>query len=75
MDEMDKRWRGLRVAVSGGRSGLGLALVEHLGLAGAHVAFVARGEARVRALAALLPGTHGIVGDVADMAGLHAEAV
>ena len=75
MDEMDKGWRGLRVAVTGGTSGLGLALVEQLWRAGAQVAFVARGEARVHALTARLPGAHGIVGDVADKNGIHAIAL
>ena len=56
---------GLRVAVTGGTSGLGLALVRTLHAGGAQVAFVARDAARVRHIAAELPGTHGIVGDVA----------
>jgi NAD(P)-dependent dehydrogenase (short-subunit alcohol dehydrogenase family) len=56
--------RGLRVAITGGTSGLGLALVEQLHAAGAQVAFIARDGARVAALARRLPGTHGLVGDV-----------
>ena len=40
--------RGLRIAVTGGTSGLGLALVEALRRRGASVAFVARDEQRVR---------------------------
>ncbi|MEN8376346.1 MAG: SDR family oxidoreductase [Gemmatimonadota bacterium] len=55
---------GLRVAVTGGTSGLGLALVEALGEAGARVAFVARRKGFVREVAARL-GVHGIAGDVA----------
>ena len=55
----------LRVAVTGGTSGLGLALVRALHERGAQVAFVARDAARVSRIAAELPGTHGIVGDVA----------
>jgi len=55
----------LRVAVTGGTSGLGLALVRALHAAGARVAFVARDAQRVQRIAAELPGTHGIVGDVA----------
>jgi NAD(P)-dependent dehydrogenase (short-subunit alcohol dehydrogenase family) len=58
------RLKDLRVAVTGGTSGLGLALVRALHEAGAKVAFVARDARRVAATAALLPGAHGIVGDV-----------
>jgi NAD(P)-dependent dehydrogenase (short-subunit alcohol dehydrogenase family) len=54
----------LRVAVTGGTSGLGRSLVEELHQRGAHVAFVARGAARVARVADELPGSHGIVGDV-----------
>ena len=39
---------GLRVAVTGGTSGLGLALVEELRRGGADVAFVARNQHDVR---------------------------
>jgi NAD(P)-dependent dehydrogenase (short-subunit alcohol dehydrogenase family) len=56
---------GLRVAITGGTSGLGRALVEALHARGAAVAFVARDRARVDALARALPVTHGIDGDVA----------
>jgi NAD(P)-dependent dehydrogenase (short-subunit alcohol dehydrogenase family) len=56
--------RGLRVAVTGGTSGLGLALVEQLQAQGAQVAFVARDAARVAEVARRFPGTHGIAGDV-----------
>jgi NAD(P)-dependent dehydrogenase (short-subunit alcohol dehydrogenase family) len=55
---------GIRVAVTGGTSGLGLALVELLAGEGARVAFVARGKDRVDALAHRLAGTHGIAGDI-----------
>lgn len=55
---------GLRVAVTGGTSGLGLALVEALHGRGAAVAFVARGQERVRRVEAEHRGTHGLVGDV-----------
>src|SRR5262245_3944233 len=54
----------LRVAVTGGTSGLGLALVREFAAHGARVAFVARGADRVAAVANELAGTHGIVGDV-----------
>jgi NAD(P)-dependent dehydrogenase (short-subunit alcohol dehydrogenase family) len=55
---------GLRVAVTGGTSGLGLALVEALHARGARVAFIARHADRVSTVARAHPGTHGIVGDV-----------
>jgi len=55
---------GLRVAVTGGTSGLGLALVQALRDRGAAVAFVARQPQRVRDVAREHPGAHGIAGDV-----------
>src|SRR5712692_1545584 len=57
---------GLRAAVTGGTSGLGLALVRDLVRRGAHVAFVARGRERVERVAREHPGSHGIVGDVSS---------
>jgi NAD(P)-dependent dehydrogenase (short-subunit alcohol dehydrogenase family) len=54
---------GLRVAVTGGTSGLGLALVRHLTARGARVAFVARAAAAVEEIAKET-GAVGIVGDV-----------
>jgi NAD(P)-dependent dehydrogenase (short-subunit alcohol dehydrogenase family) len=67
--------RGLRVAITGGTSGLGLALVEALHGRGAAVAFVARDARRVAAVAARLRGTHGIDGDVADKLQTHPLAL
>ena len=58
----------LRVAITGGTSGLGLALVEQLAASGARVAFVARDAQRVASVARRLPGTHGLVGDVSHKA-------
>ena len=55
---------GRRVAVTGGTSGLGLALVRELHRRGAAVAFVARTADRVHAVSADVDGTYGIVGDV-----------
>src|SRR5262245_37622928 len=55
----------LRAAVTGGTSGLGLALVRELARRGARVAFVARTADAVERVARDHPGTHGIVGDVA----------
>jgi len=58
--------KGLRVAVTGGTSGLGLALVRELLSRGARVAFVARTAERVRLVARENPDAHGIVGDVSS---------
>ena len=66
---------GLRVAVTGGTSGLGLALVQALSARGARVAFIARDAARVRRVAHDLPGTHGIVGDIARRDDIHPIAL
>ena len=66
---------GQRVAVTGGTSGLGLALVRALHARGAQVAFVARDAARVANTAAGLPGTHGIAGDVARQNDTHRIAL
>jgi len=66
---------GLRVAVTGGTSGLGLALVRALHAGGAQVAFVARDAARVGRLARELPGSHGIAGDVSIKEDTHRIAL
>ena len=58
--------RGLRVAITGGTSGLGLALVRELGRRGARVAFIARHRERVESVAREEPGAFGIVGDVSS---------
>jgi len=55
----------LRVLVTGGTAGLGLAIVRALAARGARVAFVARRPEGVERVARDLAGTHGIVGDVA----------
>ncbi len=57
---------GTRIAITGGTSGLGLALVKELTARGANVAFVARGREGVERVAAGHPGTHGIAGDVSS---------
>src|SRR5262249_20927488 len=69
------RFTGLRVAVTGGTSGLGLALVRELLGRGARVAFVARMPDRVAAVAAAHPGAHGVVGDVSVQEDVHPIAV
>ena len=66
---------GRRVAVTGGTSGLGLALVRELHRRGAAVAFVARTADRVHAVAADLPGVRGIVGDVSRKDDIHPIAL
>ena len=61
--ETDIDLKGLRVAVTGGTSGLGLALVRRLTAHGARVAFVARSAPAVERIANET-GAHGIVGDI-----------
>lgn len=56
--------QGVRVAITGGTSGLGLALVEEFSRKGSRVAFVARNRQRVEHIASSNPETHAIVGDV-----------
>jgi NAD(P)-dependent dehydrogenase (short-subunit alcohol dehydrogenase family) len=65
---------GLRVAITGGTSGLGLALVRELRFRGARVALVARERVRVERIAAET-GAWGIVGDVARKADIHPIAL
>jgi NAD(P)-dependent dehydrogenase (short-subunit alcohol dehydrogenase family) len=63
------------VALTGGTSGLGLALVRELLARGAAVAFVARTARRVAAVARAHPGSHGIVGDIARKDDIHRIAM
>ena len=83
---MDKSYNGqrealpaseppLRVAVTGGTAGLGLALVHEFRSRGADVAFVARGEERLQRVARELPGSHGIAGDLARKDDIHPIAL
>jgi NAD(P)-dependent dehydrogenase (short-subunit alcohol dehydrogenase family) len=65
---------GLRVAVTGGTSGLGLALVRKLSSLGARVAFVARTAPRVERTASAT-GALGIVGDVGRKEDIHPIAL
>ena len=70
----ESHFKGLRVAVTGGTSGLGLALVRRFTALGAEIAFIARGEpaiARTRAET----GAHGIVGDVGRKDDIHPIAL
>ena len=66
---------GLRVAITGGTSGLGLALVRELLNRGARVAFVARHEDDVERVASEHPGACGIVGDVSRKEEIHPIAI
>jgi len=64
--QLNERLDGVRVAITGGTSGLGLALVDELTRRGARVAFVARTRERVDEVARAHPNAYGIVGDVAS---------
>ena len=66
---------GIRAAVTGGTSGLGLALVRELVARGADVAFVARGRDRVERIARQYPAVHGIVGDISLKGDIHPIAI
>ena len=66
---------GARVAVTGGTSGLGLALVRELLGRGARVAFVARTRERVERVAREQRGAHGIVGDISAKEDIYPVAV
>jgi NAD(P)-dependent dehydrogenase (short-subunit alcohol dehydrogenase family) len=57
---------GRRIAVTGGTSGLGLALVRELLRRGSRVAFVARSRNTVSSVAADHANAHGIAGDVSN---------
>jgi NAD(P)-dependent dehydrogenase (short-subunit alcohol dehydrogenase family) len=57
--------RGLRVAITGGTSGLGRALAGALAGHGARVVFLARHAEALHRTEQALPGTHGIAADVA----------
>lgn len=73
-NESPQRFDGLRAAITGGTSGLGLAMVRELRARGARVAFVARERERVEEVAAAT-GALGIVGSVADKASIHRIAL
>jgi NAD(P)-dependent dehydrogenase (short-subunit alcohol dehydrogenase family) len=65
----------LRVAITGGTAGLGLALVGEFHRRGAAIAFVARGRERLELVAREIPGTHGIIGDLARKEDIHPVAL
>jgi NAD(P)-dependent dehydrogenase (short-subunit alcohol dehydrogenase family) len=66
-----RTFAGVRVAITGGTSGLGLALVGELLGRGAQVAFLARGRERVERVAREHAGAHGIVGDISVKEEIH----
>lgn len=66
---------GRRILVTGGTSGLGLALVRAVHARGARVGFVARTASAVESVARALPGSVGIVGDVAEKTAIHRIAL
>jgi NAD(P)-dependent dehydrogenase (short-subunit alcohol dehydrogenase family) len=74
-DHPQTRFHGLRVAITGGTSGLGLALLRELLSRGAQVAFVARGRDGVERVAREHTAAYGIVGDVAKKDDIHPIAI
>jgi NAD(P)-dependent dehydrogenase (short-subunit alcohol dehydrogenase family) len=66
--------KGMRVAITGGTSGLGLALVRNLAASRARVAFVARGAQLVERVSKETRAC-GIVGDVGVKEDIHATAL
>jgi NAD(P)-dependent dehydrogenase (short-subunit alcohol dehydrogenase family) len=72
---MERSFEGRRVAVTGGTSGLGLALVRELIARGARIAFVARGAEGVDRVRRELPAAHGIVGDISIKEDIHPIAM
>ena len=65
----------LRVAITGGTSGLGLALVREVIARGGRVAFVARHRENVERVELDHPRAHGIVGDVARKDDIYPMAI
>ena len=74
-DDSHGRFAGLRVAITGGTSGLGLALVRELLGRGARLAFVARDRERVEGMAREHGRAHGIVGDISKKEEIHPIAM
>ena len=68
-------WKSIRVAVTGGTSGLGLALVRMLLDQGARVAFIARNRDRVERLMWERANARGITGDVSQKGDIYAIAI
>jgi len=74
-DEVRRHVGGLRVAITGGTSGLGLALVREFLNRGTQVAFVARRRDSVAKVTKENPGARGIVGDVSNKDDIHPIAI
>jgi NAD(P)-dependent dehydrogenase (short-subunit alcohol dehydrogenase family) len=73
--EQGRQLNGLRVAVTGGTSGLGLALVREFASASASVAFVARDRKKIDKTLTDIPGTHRIAGDVSRKEDIYPIAI
>jgi NAD(P)-dependent dehydrogenase (short-subunit alcohol dehydrogenase family) len=71
----DHSLNALRIAVTGGTSGLGRSLVRELLQRGARVAFVARHRPDVERTMLDFPAAHGIVGDVSRKEDVHPIAI
>ncbi len=71
----DNPFAGLRIAITGGTSGLGLALVRELMHRQARVAFVARRRDGVERVIRELTGAHGVVGDISKKDDVHPIAM
>lgn len=67
--------RQLRIAITGGTSGLGLALVREFSARGARVAFLARHAEPVAKVERENKNTHGIVADVSDKDAIYPAAL
>src|SRR5262245_49194010 len=74
MEQKMDSLRNLRIAITGGTSGLGLALVRGFAARGGRVAFVARTEPRVHAVEEET-AAYGIVGDVSRKTDIHRIAL
>jgi NAD(P)-dependent dehydrogenase (short-subunit alcohol dehydrogenase family) len=68
-------WKGFRVAVTGGTSGLGLALVRVLLDRGAKVVFVARNRDGVERVMHERPDAFGITGDLSEKGDIYSIAI
>ena len=68
-------WKDIRVAVTGGTSGLGLALVRTLLDRGARVAFIARNRDMVERLMRERANARGITGDVSKKGDIYSIAI
>ena len=71
----DHSLHNLRVAITGGTSGLGRGLVRELSDRGARVAFFARHRDEVERTMLDVPTAHGIVGDISRKEDVHPVAI